>query len=53
MFRVYGKYRGNMELIEEVETEEEAKELKMEYMIAFGPSWEIWIYEDEEYGKIF
>lgn len=43
MFKIYGTYRGNTEEIDEVDTEEEARELKVEYMIAFGPSWEITI----------
>lgn len=53
MFKIYGKYQGNTEIIEEVDTEEEARELKVEYMIAFGPSWEIWIDEEKEYGRIY
>lgn len=48
MFKIYGKYRGNdgelvTEEIDETETKEEARELRVEYMIAFGPSWEITI----------
>ena len=54
MFKIYGKYRGNTELIDEVDTEDEARTLKIEYMIAFGSVWEIWFDEngDEEYGRI-
>lgn len=52
MFRIYGTYRGNTEEIDEVETEEEARALKVEYMIAFGPVWEIWYEKDKEYGRI-
>lgn len=59
MFRIYGKYLGitakknfpvggTTELIDEVETEKEARELKIEYMIAFGQDWSIWV-EDSKY----
>ncbi len=55
MFKIYGKFRGNTELIDEVDTEEEAWKLRVEYMIAFGGSYEIWIEENEkkEYGRIY
>ena len=47
MYKLYGKFRGNTELIEdEVETEKEVQKLLIEYLIAFGPIWEIWYEKD-------
>jgi hypothetical protein len=43
MFKIYGTFQGNTELIDEVDTEKEARELQVEYMIAFGQGWEITI----------
>ena len=53
MFKIYGTFQGNTELIDEVETKEEAYELQTEYLIAFGQNWKIWIDGEKEYGRIY
>ena len=39
MWKIVGTYRGNSEVIDEFETEEEAKKMLAEYQLAFGPEW--------------
>lgn len=43
MFKIYGTYKGNRELIDEADTMKEAKYMLGEYRLAFGPEWLITI----------
>ena len=47
MFKLYGKFNGNTELIDEADTKKEIQVLLIEYLIAFGPKWDIWTEEDK------
>lgn len=42
-FRIYGQYQGRAELIDEFETEKEARRCLSEYRMAYGPGWLLWI----------
>ena len=43
MFKIYGTYKGNRELIDQADTKSEADYLASEYRLAFGPEWLITI----------
>lgn len=44
MYKIYGKYPGvPQELIDEFDTEEEAKKMLIEYRMAYGHEWYLWI----------
>jgi hypothetical protein len=42
IFRIYGRYRGRTEEIDEAHTEREAERLVSEYRMAFGADWSVW-----------
>lgn len=46
MWRVMGKSRAGTEVIDEFETEKEARAMAAEYRMAFGPSFIIWVESD-------
>ena len=44
MYKIYGKYPGQpREVIDEFDTEAEAKNMLIEYMMIFGPGWSLYI----------
>ena len=40
--KIWGKYSGKTEVIDEAETQEAAQNLAGEYRMAFGAGWTIW-----------
>jgi len=52
MFKIIGQYSGQeSEVIDEVEELAEAMELELEYKMAFGADWEIWIEDTNRYSR--
>ena len=45
MFRILGKYHGRTEEIDQFSNRIEAERMLVEYMMAFGSSWTLWIEE--------
>jgi hypothetical protein len=43
MYKIYGTYKGNRELIDETDDLNNALYLKGEYQMAYGPEWTITI----------
>ena len=43
MFKIMGKYNGNIEEIDSFDSRREAVQMLGEYRMAFGSSWELWI----------
>lgn len=43
MFLIMGKYRGRVEEIDSFSSRKEAERMLREYILAFGPSWTLWI----------
>ena len=46
MYKIIGTYRGNTEVVDEADTEEEAEYMLGEYSMAFGPDWALSISKD-------
>jgi hypothetical protein len=42
-YLIMGKYRGQIEEIDEAKTRKEAQYLLSEYRLAFGLGWQLWI----------
>ena len=40
--KIWGKYQGKTEVIDEADTQEEAQNMAGEYRMAFGADWTIW-----------
>ena len=52
MFKIIGQYTGQeSEVLDETEELTEAMELELEYKIAYGADWEIWIEDTERYRQ--
>jgi hypothetical protein len=47
MFLIMGRYHGKTEELDRSETLEDARYLKQEYQIAFGPEWDIQVKEQK------
>lgn len=43
MFVILGRYHGRTEEIDSFSSRKEAERMLVEYMMAFGPSWTLWI----------
>jgi hypothetical protein len=43
MFKIIGVYQGQKEVVDEFETRDEAETMLMEYRIAYGASWHLYI----------
>lgn len=42
-YNIMGVYRGNAEVIDNCDTEPEARRLAGEYRMAFGTAWRVWV----------
>ena len=52
MFKIVGMYQDNdSEVLDETEEFDEATELQMEYQMAYGADWEIWIEDTNRYSR--
>jgi len=52
MYKIVGQYSGQeSEVLDETEEFDEATELQMEYQMAFGADWEIWIEDTNRYRR--
>lgn len=47
-YKIMGRYRGEVEEVDDCEDKREAERLAREYRIAFGEDWGIWIEEGGE-----
>jgi len=43
MYKIIGKYQGTTEEIDSADTREAAETLLVEYRMAFGPNYTLWI----------
>jgi hypothetical protein len=46
-FYIIGRYKGKEEIVDSAETLEDAKYLKVEYQLAYGPEWVVSIKKGE------
>ena len=48
MYYIVGKYKGEVETVDEADDLETARYLRSEYQLAYGSEWSIWISESED-----